>query len=348
MPEAPDRILLVLVAGIGDVVMATPAIRAIRRGLPASRLTLLTTPQAAGLARPCPYLDEVKTFALRAFRPGERGMGVRGWRAFRDATAHLRSQRFDLAVNLFRVASLGGAIRMALFFARIAARRTAGRWSGGRGIIFGLRSSDRPHEVDAMLALATALGLSSEGDCPELWIPDASRRSAATRLQAVGLGASTPYAVLNVGSNKPEARLPIEKAAEIGRVMRRETGLYLLVTGDASEIPQAEALSGQIGEAARSLAGKTDLLELAAILEHAKVVVSTDTGPMHIASAMGAPLVVLYGPGDPARSGPRGRTGQVVILQGKARPRDPSRWHEDLSADEAIEAALQLLTTRTG
>ncbi len=344
----PERVLLVLTAGIGDFVMATPAIRAFRRGWPAARLVLLTTPQAADLARPCPYLDEVATFALRAFRPGERGAGWRGWHAFRDLTADLRQRHFDLAVDLFRVATLGGAIRMGLLLARIRASRTAGRWSGGRGIIFGMRSPDRLHELDAMLALATTLGCSPENDRTELWIPEDSRRSAEAKLCQVNLGDSPSYAVLNIGSNKLEARLPTEKAGAIGLAVRAATGFRILVTGDASEASQAEAVAASIGESARSVAGTTTLLELASILQGARIVITTDTGPMHIAAAVGAPLAAVYGPGDPARSGPRGNKDQVVILQGKAQPHDPRRWHEDVTAEQVGEVALQLLAARLG
>ncbi len=343
MTRVPERILLVLAAGIGDFVMATPAIRAIRAGFPGAHIAFLTTPQAEGLARPCPHLDEVFTFDLRAYRPGERGQGWRGWRPFWELTAELRARRFDLALNLFRVATVGGALRMGLLVTRIAAARTAGRWSGGLGVFFGIRSPDRRHGVDAMLALASALGCTADDGVPELWIPEAFRQSAAARLRDGGLRPNEPFGVVHLGSNKLEARLPVPKAIEIGRGIQQGGGLRVLLTGDAQEAPVAEAVCNEIGGGAQSLAGRTTLLELAAILEGATVAVTTDSGPMHMAAAVGAPLVALFGPGDPARFGPRGRAGQVVILQGKTRPRDPRAWHADLSAAEAVEAALRLL-----
>jgi ADP-heptose:LPS heptosyltransferase len=232
---------------------------------------------------------------------------------------------------------------MGLLFARVGAARTAGRWSGGRGILFGIRSPDRVHEVDAMLALAGTLGCRPENAIPELWIPECSRQSAMGRLREVGLAAGEPFAVLNAGSYKEEARLPLPKAVEIGRDFSRELRLPLLLTGVVSESARVEAVCQEIGPVARSIAGRTDLLELAAIFERARVVVTTDSGPMHVATAMGAPLVVLFGPGDPTRFGPRGRPGQVVILQGKRRPHDPRTWHADLPAAEVVAAAHRLV-----
>jgi ADP-heptose:LPS heptosyltransferase len=102
-------------------------------------------------------------------------------------------------------------------------------------------------------------------------------------------------------------------------------------------------LARRIGQGAHSLAGQTDLLELAAILENACIVVTTDSGPMHMAAATGVPVVALFGPGDPKRYCPRGQPGQTIILQGRSAPRDPLRWHSDLTATQVIDAILAAL-----
>jgi ADP-heptose:LPS heptosyltransferase len=332
----------VLVAGIGDFVMATPALRSIRKGFPAAGISLLTTPQAAGLAAHCPYLDQVATFDLRAFRPDERGTGWQGRRRLRELTATLRERRFDLAVDLYRVATVGGALRMWLLLRRLRARRTAGRWSGGHGCFFGLRAPDRSHETDAMLSLAAALGCPSDDQTPEIWIPEASRQSARARIQELDPSGPGPYVVLNIGSNRETARLPIPKAVGIGQEIRRVLGLRIFLTGDSSEAPTAAAVAAQI-DGAVSLAGRTDLLELAAVLDEARLVVTTDSGPMHLAAAARTPLVALYGPADPTHYGPRGRPGRILVLQGRLMPRDPLRWHADLTAADVVEAARTLL-----
>lgn len=347
MPDGVRRVLLVLVAGIGDFVLATPAIRAIARGFPGAEITLLTTPQAATLAFPCPELRNIVPFDLRVYRPGGRGSGWAGRRRFREMTADLRALRFSLAVNLYQIATWAGAVRMAWLLSRVRAERTAGRWSRGRGVIFDVRSPECPHEADAMLALAAALGCPSDDPVPHVWIPDSSRRSAAGCLDTVGIDPSGPYVVLHVGSNKPEARLPTVTAADIGREMRRAANVPVVLTGDPSEADALAALSAQIGGETRSVAGRTDLLELTAILEGAVAAVTVDSGPMHLAAAVGTPLTALFGPGDPRRFGPRGRPGQVVVLQGKRHPHDPARWHTDFRADEVVELTLQRVRSRS-
>ena len=194
-----------------------------------------------------------------------------------------------------------------------------------------------------MLALAESIGCPSNGSELGLWVPAEARASAVARLQEVGLAPGAPYAILNVGSNKPEARLPAEKAAEIGRTVRRETGWPVLVTGDERERPAAELLAQQIGDGARSLSGHITLLELAAVLEGASLVVTTDSGPMHMAVAAGAPVVALFGPGDPTRYAPRGYPDRTRILLGRAAPRDPLRWHVDITAAQVAEELRTLL-----
>jgi ADP-heptose:LPS heptosyltransferase len=152
--------------------------------------------------------------------------------------------------------------------------------------------------------------------------------------------------VLHVGSNRPEARLPTAKAVEIGRQVCLTAGVALLLTGERHEASLVEGLCAQIGPEARSLAGCTDLLELAAVLEGAQVVVTTDSGPMHMAAAVGTPTVALFGPGDPQRFGPRGSPGQVAILQSRTRSHDSRHWHMELTARAVVETMRGLARGR--
>jgi ADP-heptose:LPS heptosyltransferase len=253
-------------------------------------------------------------------------------------TAELGARRFSLVVNLYQVATWAGAARLAFLLSRIAGRTTAGRWSRGRGIIFNIRSADTLHEMDAMLALTAHLGCQPDGAGPRVWIPDASREAGVRCLQAAGITPSSPYVVLHVGSNKPEARLPEERAADIGTAVGRALNAPVLVVGDVSEVASAETVAARIGGGSRSVAGKTGLLELAAILEGARAAVVTDSGPMHLAAAVGTPLVALFGSGDPRRYGPRGRVERIAVVQGRQYPHDPARWHTDIRTDDVLDA----------
>lgn len=344
-PRSP-RILLILVAGIGDFVMASPTLRAIRTGFPEAHLTLLTTPQVAELASACPLLDEVLTFDLRAFRPLGTGMGWVGWRELWDVLRTLRSHKFHYAVNLYHIASLGGALRMAALVHGVRAGCTVGRWSGGLGAFYRIRTPDHPHQVDAMLSVAEALGCPTCDRRPELWIPNGPRLAACQRLQEVNLSPESPYITMNISSARPEACLPVDLTVRIAREIHHATDWPILFTGDASTIPAVTAVSSEIGHAVRNLAGRTSLLELAAVLCTTRLVLTTDSGPMHVAAAVGTPLVALFGPADPASFGPRGVSDRIAIIQGRSKPRDPQRWAHDLSVAEIVQAVLRLLAAR--
>jgi asparagine synthase (glutamine-hydrolysing) len=337
-PSSP-RILLVLVAGIGDFVLATPALRALRRGYPGARLTLLTSPHVESLARTCADVDEVLTFDMGAARTG----WPRAWRLGRETAAILRARGFDTAVNLYGVRTLAGALRMWMLLRSVGARRTVGRWSGGRGWFFDVRVVDLDHEVDAQLAVAAALGAEAAGDWPELRITDAARTAAAAALRGAGLAPGVPYIVLNVGSRRPEARLPVARAVELLRRLRRVCDVPVVLPGAHDEGELIAAICAEAPGRVIDLAGKVDLLGLTALLQGARAVVTTDSGPMHMATAVGVPVIVLFGPADPRETGPRGRAGQTLVLQGLAHPSSRRRWHEDLPIAEAVAAVLARL-----
>jgi asparagine synthase (glutamine-hydrolysing) len=341
--EPSPRILLVLVAGIGDFVLATPALRALRRRWPGARLTLLTSPHVEALARSCADVDEVLTFDLGAARTG----WPRAWRLGRETAAALRARGFDTAVNLYGVRTLTGALRMWMLLRSVGARRTVGRWSGGRGWFFDVRVPDVDHEVDAQLAVAAALGAEAAGDRPELAIADAARTAAAAALRDAGLAPDAPYIVLNVGSRRPEARLPVTRAVELVRALRRVCDVPVVLPGSRDEGALIAAICAAAPGRVIDLAGKVDVLGLTALLQGARAVVTTDSGPMHMATAVGVPVIVLFGPARPAETGPRGRPGQTLVLQGRTHPSSPTRWHEDLPIAEAVKAVVAHLGERS-
>jgi len=123
------------------------------------------------------------------------------------------------------------------------------------------------------------------------------------------LPAGTKYAVLLPGTNWATKRWPVEKFARLVAPLRQRFGLEVVVAGG----PDVEGLANQIPDAT-NLVGKTNLPQLVALLDRADVVIANDSGPMHIAAALGKPLVAIYGPTNPVRTGPYGRMETVVRL----------------------------------
>jgi heptosyltransferase-1/heptosyltransferase-2 len=297
----------------------------------------LTSPHVEALARSCADIDEVLTFDMGAARKG----WPRAWRLGRETAAALRARGFDTAINLYGVRTLAGALRMWLLLRSVAAHRTVGRWSGGRGWFFDVCVPDRDHEVEAQLAVAAAVGAGAVGDRPQLAIGDVARTAAAAALRDAGLAPDVPYIVLNVGSRRPEARLPVARAVELLHALRRVCDVPVVLPGARDEGELIAAICAAAPGRVLDLAGKIDVLGLTALLHGARAVVTTDSGPMHMAAAVGAPVIALFGPARPVETGPRGGPGQTLVLQGRTHPYSRTRWHEDLPITEAVNAVLR-------
>ena len=336
--DAPGRVLVLSVAGLGDFVLGTPALRAIRHTFPEAHLWLLTIPEVKPLADRCPYLDMVRTMDLRRSRSAAWwSLGERR-REIRQLTRELRAAHFDLAVNLYGAGTWLGGLRMAVFLWAIGAARTVGRYSGGRGLGYDLTSPNEKHEVEAQLEVARLIGAVPTNEFPELWVTAEDRAACAALLGQLEIGSTERFACLHVGSARPEACWPLERFAFVGQRLAR-AGARTIVIGTAGDQARCATLAQAIPNAV-SAAGRTSLPLLAALLERSSVLVTNDSGPMHMAAALGVPLVVPFGPADPARFGPRGKATHL-IFSAVDRPHD-SVWWNSIPPEEIAEAAVRL------
>jgi heptosyltransferase I len=163
---------------------------------------------------------------------------------------------------------------------------------------------------------------------------DARHRAHIEKL----LPAGTKYAVLLPGTNWPTKRWPVEKFAALVAPLKQKFGLDVVVAGG----PDVEELAVRIPEA-RNLVGKTNLPQLVELLDRAAVVIANDSGPMHIAAALGRPLVTMYGPTNPVRTGPFGRDDSVLRLDIPCSPCYSRRCaHQSCLQWLGIEPVLEL------
>lgn len=332
------RILILSAAGLGDFVLGTPALRAIRQRFPGAGIWILTIPEVRPLAERCPYVDEVRTLNLRQSRSAAAWVLGPGRQELRGLIRELRAARFDLAVNLYGVATWAGSLRMSAFLRAVGAARNVGRSSGGRALGLDLASGQEGHEIEAQLGVARLLGATAGSEFPELWVTDEDRRACASLLMRHGLSGAERIACLQAGSAQPEKRWPVERFAEVGRRLAG-AGARVVLIGSEAEAPLCGSVAQAVGGAI-PVAGETSLPVLAALLERATLLVTNDSGPMHMAAALGVPLVVPFGPETPERFGPRGRAA-CVIFAAPGRP-GGSPWWDGISADTVAEAAVRL------
>jgi len=341
------RILILSVAGLGDFVLGTPALRAIREHFPHASIWILTIPEVSELAERCPYVNTVRTLDLRRARSElVWGVGAIGQQVLR-LIREFRGIRFDLAINLYKVETRLGGLRMAAFLRAANIQRTVGRWSEGRAIGFDLVSRDEGHEIDAQLGVVRLVGATPTSVLPELWVIDHDRAACDSLLDRHEILQGDRIVCLHAGAGQPEKRWPHENFIAVGRRLAVAGACILLIGGrDDRELclSLAEAIPG-----AASLAGETSLPVLAALLQRSTLLVTNDSGPMHMAVALGVPLVVPFGPSSPDRFGPRGRE-TCVIFSAPQHTKRQAWWH-GVPAQTVSDAAVRLFSdmlTRSG
>ena len=297
---SPRRILIIKPSAIGDVVHTLPVLNLLRRRWPDSHISWLVTPACAGLLEGHPQLNQVIRFERR-----ELG---RSWRSARAALDLLRFARslkaggFDLVIDLqglFRSGWLAGATRSPVRVGPANARE--GAWLF---YTHGVRTgTPEQHAIERYLTVAEALGC-ERGPVEFVFAVDEADRAAAAAMAPRGA-----YAVLMPGANWATKQWPVERFAALVEPIRTRFGLECVVSGG----PDVAGLAARIPGAV-DLAGRTNLRQLVALLERAALVIANDSGPMHIAAALGRPLVTPYGPTNPVRTGPYARESSVVRL----------------------------------
>jgi lipopolysaccharide heptosyltransferase II len=289
------RILAIRLDAMGDVLMTTPALRAIRASRPDAHLALLTSPAGAPVARLIPELDETIVYEAPWLKPLPEG----GPSASRDLAfiSELSARRFDAAV-IFTVHSQSALpAALACHLAAIPLRLAHVRENPYHLITDWVPEPepDAPirHEVRRQLDLVASVGYRTEDEHLSVRVPPDDARRVRTLVAALGLGEG-PWLVAHPGASAPSRRYPAEGYIRALGTLAREDGWRVVVTGGHDEIDLAEDVRAGIGEGAVSLAGQLSVGELSALLALAPMLVANNTGPVHLAAAVGTPVVVLY------------------------------------------------------
>ncbi len=316
LDELNVRSLLVIkLCCLGDGVLAVPAIRALKNAYPQAKLTLICTPRSKDAFVGQPFVDELVVLNLT----GLAGMGEMlrsAFKAFGQAIRAMRKARPDIAVDLdlyYKVtpilAFLSGAPIRAGF-------DTAGKNRGGLFTHKAARDPDK-HELHCFLDILGTLGVYTDDESLELWSDPAAALSIVTKLEAYGILADTRYAVLAPGSSRnwPVKRWEPERFAAVGQHMINCYDMPVLLVGAGFEHELAEAITERIGEGAVNIAGSTSIRETIEALRNAAIVISNDSGPMHLAAAVDTPVVGIFGPTNVAKWRPFSTLGRVVVAE---------------------------------
>ena len=284
------RFLIVRLGALGDVVHAIPVAAALRRAFPDARIDWLVSAKHREILDLVPVIDRRLVIDT----------------SFLNAIGELRRSRYDVAIDLQGLiksavlARLSGAPRVAGFSSRYARERAARlfyteAFDPGRGGLYDPRETR--HVVDINLGLLSLLGITAPAR--EFPIEDVDTDAARAARRQTG----DRYALLNPGAAWPNKRWPPSRLAAIAVELRARHGLMSVVLwGPGEEALAAEVVAGANGAAV--ISPRTTIADLVALARRAALMVSGDTGPTHIAAALGTPLVGIYGPTRPARNGP--------------------------------------------
>jgi len=311
MKVRPRHILIMKPSSLGDIVMALPALSALRRSFADVKISWLVRPEFAGLLDGHPHLDEVIVFDRRFL--GRAWYDLSALRSLFGLVRRLRRKRFDMVLDLqglFRTAVLGWLTGCPQRFGMSGARE-------GAPVFYTHRIPQDAgciHVVDYYLKIVKAAGACDTR--VEFVVPEqADAADSVKRLLVKHKVCCDDYGVLIPGSAHRDKCWPVERFAAVAERMTTEFGLSIVATGTQAERQLVGKIQTLAGVRVANLAGMTGLRELTALLRRARIVVSNDTGPGHIAAALGRPLVLIFGRANPARLAPYERQHCIAAIE---------------------------------
>jgi ADP-heptose:LPS heptosyltransferase len=341
-----SRIVLVLPCCIGDVVMATATLAALRRAYPGAHITWAVGRWSKPAIEHHPMLNAI-------LDTGTEALPVRTPRGMLAFVRQLHAGHYDLMVSLVR----SPLMSVAALLSGIPTR--AGLDSGGRGFGYTVRAKINPatprHEAEIYLDVARALGLNVAGLRANTPVREIDRQSVRTRLAERGI--SGDYLVLNpAGGSNPGMvmdikRWPPEHFSQLGNRLASRLGAQLVLLGGPKDTALIEAVQTGLSQKATAFVGELSFGEITALAHDARVYIGNDTGLTHLAAAVGARTAMIFGPTDPSRYAPFADRAialwrPAALPSGGVASGTPLHWdwaRDGISVDEAEARVLAFL-----
>ncbi len=301
-PQVIRRILVRQVNWVGDAVLTLPALEALDGQFPLAEITLLARPWVAGLFAGHPAVDR-----MIEYRSEDTHRGLRGrW----HLAATVKAGGFDLAV-LFPNSMEAAVVPWLAGIPRRIGHPTDGRRCLLTHMVSNESAAGR-HQVEWYLAVVRALGADGTRTV-RLPVTEAVRRRSGELLRQYGIAPTGLLVALNPGSAYGNAkRWPVDRFAAVADRLVESRGATILLIGSEGERPVLDTVAAHMRRPAVNLGGRTDLPALVGVLERVNLLLSNDTGAMHVAVAVGTPVLAIFGPTDAVATGPLGRRARVV------------------------------------
>ena len=300
-----SRVLIVGVNWVGDLIFMTPAIRAIRRAYPASYIACLIPPRGLDLLRANPHLDAVIPF--------RESRGLTGLIQWWPLVQQLRRGRFDTAFLFHPSATRAAAVWAAGIPSRIGYRTGKRNRFLTKGVAAPVK--DSVHKAIWYLGLVEGAGLPSDGLRYDLAVRPEDRLAVEVLLKGWGVAQGDRLVALHPGANWRLKRWPAKNFASLADRLSKQFDAKVIFVGSGADLPLVEKIRRQMQTQPLVATGRTSLCQLGALLSRVRLLVSNDSGPLHLGSAVGTPVIGLFGPTDPKCTGPI-ENGRSVTLFG--------------------------------
>ncbi len=335
----PMKVLIIEPNWLGDVLFTTPAIRAVREKYKDVYISVIVHARCLPILEDNPNINEI--IVLKNVR------GLKGFFAKIRLISRLKSKSFDIAFLFHRsmthtlmcvlagIPERVGYHTQKRFF--LLTRRIIPQWP-------------EAHRVEYFLDVTRVSGIDTDNKDYEFFIKPENEKQAISILNNNGIRSGEPYFVINPGGNWPPKRWPKENFANLCDEIFNKYDIKVIIAGAEKDAPLGEGIINLCASKPINLCGKTTLKQLAVILKGAKVVISNDTGPMHIAVSQKTPTVALFGPTDPKITGPYGSSRYIVIRKDVGCPVpcydktcNDYRCMKAITVTDALEAVAKLL-----
>lgn len=331
----PQRILIVKPSSIGDIIHSLPFLKAIKEIYPEAELYWLVNRGFEKILEGNPDLNGIIPFDRSIWRYNP----IRGIRNFLEMVKHLRALRFDIVFDL------QGLLRSGIISLLTGSRERIGlRYSRELSHIFYTKrlgySTNNNHAVLRNLSIIDELG----GSVREIEFPIMITEKEVEKMKALlSFRDENTYIAFNPFGGWPSKRWDPKRYARLGDLLHKE-GYKVVLLGGTKDTEEARRIASYMEKKPILTSGKTDLKELAALLRYIDLLVTNDTGPMHIASAVGTPVIAIFGPTDPRRTGPYGERHKVVTAGVNCSPCFKKRCKDMICMDSiSVEDVMKVV-----
>lgn len=307
LPIKISRILIIKLSSIGDVTLITPCIRTLKLHYPDANIDMIVEEESYDIVKYNPYLDRILIF--RRTELEKKILKFFCWqKIFYEIFGlikQLRKYHYDLAFDF------QGLLRSVVFLYLAKAKYKIGK---GRWLFLSKNIITNPlNAVEGYLNILKTIGIEATDKKLEIFVSQEDKNFTQKFFFENKIDENDLIVIFNLATRWQSKIWPLQNFIELGQMIINEFFAKIILTGSKKELSISEEFKKQVGEKVYIATGKTNLRELCYLIKKSKIFITSDTGPMHIASATNTKVIALFGPTDPRRTGPIGNN--IVITK---------------------------------